>query len=471
MTRIAKKIKSKKEKKNGKKILLQSPKGMHDILPESQPFWEKVRISANKIADFYNFLRIDTPLLESADIFEKTGEGTDIIEKEMYFLKTKGGDRLVLRPEGTAPVVRAYIQHGLSKMPQPLRLFYIGPMFRHEQPQSGRFRQHHQVGFEILGGDNDPIYDIFTILAPFRLLEELKIKNLIIHINSIGCKQCRSVYSKKLQEYYKGKQDKICKDCKKRLVSRPLRLLDCKNEKCIEIKIGAPVIIDKFCTNCKNHFKSILEYLDELSLPYSVNPYLVRGLDYYNGMVFEIFSETEKEKIADPLRQSSSDMSNENNDGKNQNKESKEKTLNFALASGGRYDGLAEMLGGPKISAIGGSVGVERAIEAMKFYGVSGVLKNEVKVFLIHIGEEAKKKNVFISEELRKVGIKTVEYFGKDSLKSQLRAANKGNAFLTLIIGQKEVFEESVIIRNMKTGVQEAVPLEKVGEEVKKRIK
>ena len=459
MTRIAKKTKIKKDKKSGNKILLQSPKGMHDILPENQLFWEKVRISANKIADFYNFLRIDTPILESAEIFEKTGEGTDIVEKEMYFVKTKGGDRLVLRPEGTAPVIRAYIQHGLSKMTQPLRLFYIGPMFRHEQPQSGRFRQHHQVGFEILGGDNDPIYDIFTILTIFRLLEELKIKNLIIQINSIGCKQCRSAYSKKLQEYYKEKQNKICQNCKKRLVNHPLRLLDCKNENCALIKIGAPVIIDKICNNCKNHFKSVLENLDELSLPYSINPYLVRGLDYYNGTVFEIFSEVKKEKIDD----------NENNDG--QNKESKEKNLNFTLASGGRYDGLAEMLGGPKIFAIGGSVGIERAIEAMKFYGVSGVSKNEVKVFLIHIGEEAKKKNIFISEELRKVGIKTVEYFGKDSLKSQLRAANKGNAFLTLIIGQKEVFEESVIIRNMKTGVQESVPLKKVGEEVKKRIK
>ncbi len=398
----------------------------------------------------------------------------DIIEKEMYFVKTKGGDRLVLRPEGTAPVVRAYIQHGLSKMSQPLRLFYIGPMFRHEQPQSGRFRQHHQVGFEILGGNNDPIYDIFTILAPFRLLEELKIKNLMIQINSIGCKNCRSAYSKKIQEYYKGKQDKICKDCKKRLAIRPLRLLDCKNEKCAEIKIEAPIIIDKICANCKNHLKSILEHLDELSLPYSINPYLVRGLDYYNGMVFEIFSETKKEINVDLLRQSSSEASNNGNSSdKNngQNKESKEKTLNFTLASGGRYDGLAEMLGGPKISAVGGSVGIERAIEAMKFYGVSGVLKNEVKVFLIHIGEEAKKKNVFISEELRKAGIKTVEYFGKDSLKFQLRAADKGNASLTLIIGQKEVFEESVIIRNMKTGVQEAVPLKRVGEEVKKRIK
>ncbi|MEK7634573.1 MAG: histidine--tRNA ligase [Patescibacteria group bacterium] len=463
---MSKKLKRRKTIKSSKKgkVLLQSLKGMHDILPENQLFWEKVRISANKIADFYNFLRIDTPILESAEIFERTGEGTDIVEKEMYFVKTKGGDRLVLRPEGTAPVIRAYIQHGLAKMSQPLRLFYIGPMFRHEQPQSGRFRQHHQVGFEILGGDNNPIYDIFTILAPFRLLEELKIKNLMIQINSIGCKNCRSAYSKKLQEYYKGKQDKICKDCKKRLVSRPLRLLDCKNEKCAEIKIEAPVIIDKLCTNCKNHLKSILEHLDELSLPYSINPYLVRGLDYYNGMVFEIFSETGKEMNTD-----NNENSNDKNNG--QNKESKEKNLNFTLASGGRYDGLAEMLGGPKISAVGGSVGIERAIEAMKFYGVSGVLKNEVKVFLIHIGGEAKKKNIFISEELRKVGIKTVEYFGKDSLKSQLRAANKGNASLTLIIGQKEVFEESVIIRNMKTGVQEAVPLERVGEEVKKRLK
>ncbi len=440
MPKIKKQSKKKKAVKSKKeKVILQSPKGMRDILPNDQPFWEKARKSVNKIADSFNFLRIDTPILETADIFERTGTGTDIVEKQMYFVKSKGENRLVLRPEGTPSVMRAYIQHGLSKISQPIKLFYIGPVFRHEQPQSGRFRQHHQVGFEILGGNSDPIYDAVAILILFRLLEELKIKNLIVQINSIGCKSCRSAYVKKLQEYYRNKQSKICKDCHQRFPVRPLRLLDCKNETCAQIKTGAPLIIDRLCNNCKNNLKAVLEHLDELKVPYSINPYLVRGLDYYNGPVFEIFTEQSSE-------------------------------INFALAGGGRYDYLAEMLGGTKTFAVGGGMGMERAIEVMKFQQLAGLAKNELKVFLVHIGNEAKKKNLIIFEELRKAGIKVSESFGKDSLKSQLRVANKANAILTLILGQKEVFEETIIIRNMKTGVQETVPISKVVEEVKKRL-
>lgn len=448
MVKIKKQLKKKKPVKK-EKILLQFPKGMHDILPEDQLLWEKVRKLANKTAESFNFSRIDTPIMEMAEIFERTGEATDIVEKQMYFVKTKGENKLVLRPEGTAPVMRAYIQHGLSKMAQPLKLFYIGPIFRYEQPQFGRFRQHHQIGFEILGGTSDPIYDAFVILAVFRLIEELRIKNLVVHINSIGCRVCRPNYIKKLQEYYKNKQKKLCKDCQCRYTVRPLRLLDCKNEICVQIKADVPLIIDKLCSNCRSHLKVVLENLDELGIPYFINPYLVRGLDYYNGPVFEIFTEQVVQ---------------------NQNERNVSQVVNFALASGGRYDFLAEMLGNGKVSAVGGAVGIERIIEVMKMNQIAGLAKNEPKVFLIHIGEEAKRKNFIIFEELRKAGIKSAESFGKDSLKSQLRNADKVNATLALIMGQKEVFEETVIIRNMKTGLQETVPVKKVVEEVKKRI-
>src|SRR3989344_2387276 len=274
------------------KLLFQSPKGMHDILPGEQFWWEKIRKAANKVADFYNFLRIDTPIVEAADIFERSGKGTDIAEKQMYSLKMKGGDQLVLRPEGTAPIMRAYLQHGLSKFKDPLKLFYFGQMFRYEQPQQGRFRQHNQVGFEIIGSTNEPIYDAQIILALFRLIEELKIKNLTIQINSIGCRVCRPAYVKKLQSYYGSQKDKLCRDCQRRLKTRPLRLLDCKQEKCAGMKDSAPIIVDRICNICKKHFKDVLEYLDEISLPYTLNPYLVRGLDYYNRTVFEIFSES-----------------------------------------------------------------------------------------------------------------------------------------------------------------------------------
>jgi len=421
--------------------LFQSPKGMHDILPGEQFWWEKIRKAANKVADFYNFLRIDTPIVEAADIFERSGKGTDIAEKQMYSLKMKGGDQLVLRPEGTAPIMRAYLQHGLSKFKDPLKLFYFGQMFRYEQPQQGRFRQHNQVGFEIIGSTNEPIYDAQVILALFRLIEELKIKNLTIQINSIGCRVCRPAYVKKLQSYYGSQKDKLCRDCQRRLKTRPLRLLDCKQEKCAGMKDSAPIIVDRICNICKKHLKDVLEYLDEISLPYTLNPYLVRGLDYYNRTVFEIFSESSA----------------------------------IALGSGGRYDYLSEMLGGKKTFAVGGSVGVERLVETMKSQGILGGQrpgqKSDAKVFLVHIGEEAKKKNLVLLESLREAGIKTMEMFGRESLGSQMKAADKERAALALIMGQKEVFEESVIIRDMGSGAQEIIPLKKVAEEVKKRLK
>ena len=433
---MPKRLKKKSVQKG--KAPIQSLKGMHDILPDDQPYWEKARRAAWKVAEQYDFSRIDTPIIESAEVFERTGEATDIVEKQMYFVKTRGSDKLVLRPEMTAPVMRAYFQHNLSKLGQPLRLFYLGPLFRHEQPQAGRYRQHEQAGFEIIGGEEEPYFDALAILAPFRLLEELKIKNIVVHINSIGCRQCRAAYVKKLQEYYRIKKDKICKDCLRRLPLKPLRLLDCKNENCQPVKIEAPLIIDKLCSSCRKHFKGTIEYLDIVSIPYSLNPFLVRGLDYYNRTVFELFSETEN--------------------------------FNIAVGGGGRYDYLAEMLYRQKTNGVGGGIGIDRVVELMKQQEIAPFPKSGAKIFLIHIGEEAKKKNFVIFEELRKAGIKAIESLGKESLKSQLRAADKAKVLLTLIVGQKEVFEESVIIRNMETGNQEAVSVKRMAEEVKKRL-
>lgn len=444
MSKSSKRKKNTKTEKKEKKTLFQSPKGMHDILPAEQPYWEKVRKTNREIADFYNFSRIDTPILETAEIFEcSVGESTDIIEKQMFGLKTKGGDRLVLRPEGTAPIIRAYLQRGLSRLAQPLKLYYEGPMFRYENPQSGRYRQFHQVGFETIGGNDDPIFDAQIILIAYRIIEELKIKNIIIQINSIGCKNCRSAYRKRLQNYYnkiglQGDKNKICKDCRRRLLINPLRLLDCQNENCEIVKKKAPIILDNICQSCNNHFKAVLEFIDELKLPYNVNPLLVRGLDYYNRTVFEIFTEG----------------------------------VVSALASGGRYDYLSEMLGNRKVAAVGGALGVERLIETLKEKEIGGFpIKNKPAAFLIHIGNEAKKKSLGLIEEFWKSGIKIIEAIGKDSLKSQLRLADKEKTTLSLILGQKEVFEENIIIRDMRSGAQETVPLKKAVEEARKRLK
>src|SRR3990170_2754761 len=268
MSKIFKKTKIIKRKK----FILQSPKGMHDVLPDEQPYWEKIKKVAEKIAESYGFSRIDTPAMENAEIFERTGEETDLVEKQMYYVKTKGAERnLVLRPEGTAPTMRSFLQHGFSRLGKPLKLYYEGPMFRYEQPQAGRFRQFHQAGFEMISHDDDPIYDAQVILACYRAIEGLKIKKLTIQINTIGCKNCRPAYRQKLQNYYKSCERHLCRDCRRRLITNPLRLLDCQNKDCQDLKKDAPIMLDNLCGFCNSHFKAVLEYIEELKLPYNLN--------------------------------------------------------------------------------------------------------------------------------------------------------------------------------------------------------
>jgi len=434
MPKFLQQKKGAKTKKKAK-TLLQSPKGMHDILPEEQPLFLKIRQVGEKIADIYNFSKIDTPILEQKAIFERAvGEATDIVQKQMFTIKSRGDSQLVLRPEGTASVMRAYLQHGLAHLPHPLKLFYEGPMFRYEQPQAGRYRQFYQTGFEIIGTE-DPIYDAQIILLAKNFLEELKLKKINIQINSIGCNVCREKYKEKLLAYYKGKQNRLCADCRKRLVINPLRILDCKNPHCEVFKKDAPVMLDNLCSNCKTHFKEVLEYLDEASLIYNINFHLVRGLDYYNKTVFEISSDE----------------------------------FDFALGGGGRYDYLSQMLGGPKVPAVGISLGIERLVEAMKIKNLEGIVVRKPKVFLIQLGSQAKKKSIKILKELYEAGIKTAEALDKDSLRVQLKAADKSGADFALILGQREVLDESIILRDMRTGVQENIAINKIVEEIKKR--
>lgn len=432
-----KKVKRLKIKKP-KRELLRTPKGMHDILPADQIWWDRVHDSVIRAAGFYRFNRIETPILESASLFERgIGQGTDIIEKEMYILKTKGGDALVLRPEGTASVMRAYLQHSLGRLGQPQKLYYSGPMFRHENPQAGRYRQHHQLGFEIIGGQNDPLYDVQIILALKYLLEDLKLKPLVIKINSMGCRVCQPLYRRQLQNYYRRFEKDLCEDCRRRLQINPLRLLDCKNESCQQFKNEAPNILNKLCVVCTRHLKGVLEYLEELEINYSMNNQLTRGLTYYDRTVFEIFI-----------------------DG-----------LAGALAGGGRYDYLAEMIGGRIVPGVGGGIGVERIIEAMKIKAIEPPARKATPIVLIRIGEAAKKRALKTIEILRQKNIAVGEALGKESLKAQFALANKEKARLVLILGQQEVYENSVIIRDLKTGIQETVATNKMVEEIKKRLR
>lgn len=430
-----------------KKLKFQAPSGMRDILPKDQYYFQRIYEVVSDAADFYGFGKIDTPLLEETELFSKgTGSATELVKKQMYSLKTKGGDNLVLRPEWTPSIVRAYIENGMQSFPQPIKLWYFGPCFRYERPQAGRSRQFWQFGFEIIG-EESPVIDAQIIQICYNILKELKLKNINIEVNSIGDSQCRPYYKKLLGNYLRSREGSLCSDCKRRLKENILRILDCKEEKCQPVKAEAPQILDHLCEECRSHFKEVLEFLDEIEISYQLNPYLVRGLDYYTKTVFEFFS------------------------GFAQEKEEKENSRHLALGGGGRYDKLIKLLGGRDAPACGSAMGVERIISLMKEQGIEPVKDVKIQVFLAQLGSLAKRKSLKLLNDLRKAKIKTAESFGRDSLKAQLSRANKLEAEYGLILGQQEALEETVIIRDMDSGKQETVKLDKAVEAIKKKLR
>ncbi len=420
--------------------IINPPRGMQDVLPSDYLYWEYILGAVERYAKIYSFGRIDTPIMEDTKLFSRSiGETTDIVEKEMFSLTTKGGDRLTLRPEGTACVARSYITNGMASWSQPVKLYYIGPMFRYERPQAGRQRQFNQASFEVLGSI-DPIFDAQIIQLVCFIFKKIKLKNVVIQINSIGCPKCRGKYRAALVDYYRPRFSKLCPDCKRRLAKNPLRLLDCKEEKCSAMRELAPQIVDYLCPECHNHFKLVLEYLDEVNIPYILNPYLVRGLDYYTKTVFEITLE------GDDRRQSS-------------------------LGGGGRYDNLIEMIGGGSTPAIGVSLGIERIVDQLKAAKISPVKVSPAKIFLVQLGEKAKKKSFKLFNDLTEAGIPVAESFGRGSIKSQLRVANRLKMKIVLIIGQKESLDGTVIVRDMESGMQEIVDGAKIIKIIKKMMK
>jgi len=431
-----------------KKPKFQSPTGTHDILPEEQRYFQKIQDVTEDIASFYGFQKIETPTLEETELFSRgVGLATDIVQKQMFSLRTKGGDYLTLRPEGTAPVVRAYIEHGMQNLSQPVKLWYLSPFFRYEHPQAGRFRQFWQFGFEVLG-DESPVIDAQIIQIFYNILRELKLKNLIIEINSIGDNQCRPYYKKLLVSYFRSREQGLCTDCRRRLRENPLRILDCKEEKCQPIISQAPQLLDHLCEECHRHFKEVLEFLDELELPYQFSPHLVRGLDYYTKTVFEIFIE-EKPTMG----------------------EATEPSIKNALAGGGRYDALSKLLGGRDTPGCGGAAGIERMIALMKTRKITLKKIEEPEIYLAQIGNLAKRKSLRLFEEFRKANIRVAESFSRDSLKAQLKMADRIGAKYTLILGQKEALEGTIIIRDMASGRQETIKLERVVKEMEKKLK
>ena len=410
--------------------MYRAPRGTTDILPREQPYWRYVEQKAVNICQLHGYERIDGPAFEDAGLFVRTvGTGTDIVEKEMYTFRDKGGHEITLKPEGTAPVCRAYLEHGLHNLPQPVKLYYFASIFRYERPQAGRYRQHYQFGYEAIG-DDDPAVDAEVIDMAWQLFLSLGLDRLSLKLNSIGCKRCRPGYLSRLKEYYADHVPELCRDCKTRLKRAPLRLLDCKNPACQQLAESAPRSIDYLCQPCDEHFNRLRKYLEMLSLPFVVDHRLVRGLDYYTRTVFEIQPE--------------------------------EEGAQSTLGGGGRYDDLIEELGGKPTPAIGFAAGIERIILNLKKQAVPVPPLPRPQVFIAHMGEEARNEAVKLASRLRRAGIGAIEATGDKSLKAQLRQANNLGVRHTVIIGEQELKTGTVVLRDMTTAEQKNVPLNQV---------
>lgn len=421
---------------------METLRGFRDILPDEQAAWEKIEDVARNLTHSYGFGRVRLPALESTAVFERgVGKDTDIVEKEMFTFVDQGGVKMTLRPEGTAQVARAYIEHGMLNQQQPVKLWYMEQFFRHERPQAGRYRQFWQLGLEAVGSD-DPVLDAQIILMTYSFCKDLGV-DTIVNINSLGTPAIRKAYISELTKYFKGHAKKLGETDLKRLQRNPLRLLDSKEEGMEELKAGAPQLIEHLDDENKQHFMKVLEYLDEAEVPYTLNPFLVRGLDYYTKTVFELVS-------TNPIGENGSQL---------------------ALGGGGRYDGLIPLLGGREATgAIGAALGLERILLAMKAAGTMPDSKRKVDVFFCQLGEAARRKGLKIFEKFRQAGVDVGEAFAKGNLKAQLEIADKMKASVAIILGQKEVLDGTIIIRDMEAGAQEIVDVEKVVSIVAKRI-
>ena len=419
-----------------------TPKGMKDILPTELAYYQRIERVCRRLAKDYRFQKVAFPILEEARLFQKgTGPYTDIVEKQMFLLPTKGGQSLALRPEGTPSVVRLYFQEGLKSWFQPVQLWYFGPFFRYESPQAGRYREFYQLGFEILNGESS-VLDAYLIQLFYSLLETLGLKDIMLEINSLGLPEERQEYQKDLVCYLKSRSRLLCPTCHTRLTKNPLRILDCKEEGCQAVVRNAPQLIDYLSKECNNHFKEVLEFLDDLEIPYRLNPYLVRGLDYYTRTVFEFV--IDKGEADSPPGQT--------------------------LIGGGRYDRLAELIGGERIPALGGAGGVERIIEAMKKQGIRPSSPRKPDIFLAQLGWQAKREALRFFEELRKKGFKVTASLGKDSLRAQLKRANQLGVKYTIIIGADEVRHQRMSIRDMEQGTQKMMERKEALRFLKKRL-
>ena len=401
-------------------------KGFKDILHEESKLYELI---INKLKNFFElngFKQIITPILEKTELFVRSiGETTDIVQKEMFTFQDKNGEFLTLRPEGTAPVVRAYIENSLYAYGNIHKFYYFGPMFRRERPQKGRLRQFHQIGIECFGSES-PLLDAHVLYILDNLLNELMVEEYQIEINSIGCKNCRSEYKEILKKFLFNYFNELCKDCQNRLEKNPLRVLDCKNENCKEIVKNSPKILDYLCEDCKNHLNELKKYLKYFNVKYDINPYMVRGLDYYTRTVFEA---------------TSSSLGGQN-----------------AIGAGGRYDGLVQEIGGKNIPGIGFALGIERIILSSKL----NVEVSSPDVYLILLGENVFGKGFEIYRELIGANLKVEFDYEMKGLKNQLKKADRLGAKFAIILGEDELKEQVLLLRNLKESRQEKISFQEL---------
>lgn len=396
-------------------------RGMYDILPDEIPWWRLVEEAVREIARRYHYHEVRFPVVEPTELFSRgIGESTDVVAKEMYTFPDRKGRSLTLRPEGTASVARLYLTHGLAAKAPFQKLFYVGPMFRYEKPQKGRNRQFHQYGIEVLGA-LDPVVDAEVIGFAWSLMEHLGLGGLRLRLNSIGCAEDRAAYREILREFFAPSAERMCADCRRRLLENPLRILDCKEETCQPFIAGALGSMDSLCPECAGHFAAVRQWLDRLGLRYDIDPRLVRGLDYYTRTVFELVS---------------SDLGAQD-----------------TLLGGGRYDGLIEMLGGPSTPGIGFAGGFERLVLALQERGRTPSTER-LDLYLVPFGDEGRRAGLALAEALRKRGVSVDLDMRGRSLRKQLEAANEQNARRVLVLGDEEARTGCGKVKEMDTGVE-----------------
>jgi histidyl-tRNA synthetase len=412
----------------------QAPRGTQDILPETTAVWRHVERCAEATARRYGHSEIRTPTFEDASVFLRgVGAGTDIVDKEIYRFQDKGGSDLALRPEGTASTVRAYLQHGMASRPQPVKLYSLLTVFRYDRPQAGRYREFRQFNVEAIG-DEDPLLDAEVIAVLWRFLEELGLRDLTILLNSIGDPECRPRYVEALRAYYEPYKDQLCGDCQRRLETNPLRILDCKKPSCQPLAEGAPRTLEYLCGPCAEHFAALQGHLEVMGLPYQIESRLVRGLDYYTRTVFEVV----------PPRIGAQ----------------------ATIGGGGRYDGLAELLGGKHTPGVGFAAGLDRIILNLREQGCTLPEPDAPNVFIAPLGVDAKMEAAQMAEDLRRAGLATVVGTGERGMRARMRQADSSGAGIAVILGEDELRDRQATVKNLHSGDQRRVAFSDLAREL-----